>query len=138
MNVNLPSDNVIVPDPSATDDSASDVGSFSISPESPPIPMQETAPVEKSVETLIPEIGTEQLSQPEVEVPVPAVLVEEPVQEETPLAPVADITPAEHVVDKRKHSAGDNALKTTHKVTAAADAEEADFIDHVEEVHTIK
>jgi len=132
MNVNLPSDNVIVPDPSATDDSASDVGSFSISPESPPIPMQETAPVEKSVETLIPEIGTEQLSQPEVEVPVPAVLVEEP------LAPVADITPAEHVVDKRKHSAGDNALKTTHKVTAAADAEEADFIDHVEEVHTIK
>lgn len=137
MNDSLPIDNAVVPDPVAQDDTPSDVNTFSISPEAPLIQIPEVAPIKEAVEKLTPEVGQEQLSSPEISAPVPSALNEEP-KVQQPAAPVVQQAPSEHVVDKRDHDTGDHKLQTTDKITSEADEEEADFIDHVEQVHSIK
>jgi hypothetical protein len=91
------------------------------------------APAPEQVETITPET----LVVPEILVSAPESVVEEAVTEEVPVPVAAPVTPVPNVVDKRVHKVADAApLNTTQKLTTKADEEEADFIEHVEEIHS--
>jgi len=90
------------------------------------------APVPEQIETISPEV----ITSPEVPVAPPEPETKDEVEEVTPAVVATPDAPVPNVVDKRSHKVADvTPLRTTQKLTAEADVEEADFIEHVEEMH---
>ncbi len=129
-------------DPNLTDDSqpSDDLKYYSPSPEQIGTPI----PVESILPEAAAEIKKTLEKASEVEVPQPPPLPnptppEEKAAEITPPPVPQPQIPQPPVVDTRpKINPAAHHLATSQPLTAKADKEEEDFIEHVEEVHTIK
>lgn len=119
-------------DPNLTDnsqDDLNDVKYYSPSPEQmgAPIPVESITPVEKAPEAEV-----------EAPRPTPKPVVEPTLEkpQEAPVVPVAPVKPEQKIVDERPQTTSTaHHLTTNQPLTARADKEEEDFIEHVEQIH---
>ena len=134
MNNDLPSNASVADDATAVSDDSNQVqppASYAPTPE-----QGGYAPAPEQLETISPEVE-EVLVTPEIPVSTQEPVIKEEIEEVAPVVAPTSGTPVPNVVDKRKHKGEeDTPLKTTQKLTEEADEEEADFIEHVEEIHS--
>ena len=129
-------------DPNLTDNSqlSDDLKYYSPSPEQmgAPIPVESILPeASAEIEKTLEKASEVEVPQPPLP-PDPAPLEEKAAEITPPPIPQPE-APQPPVVDERpKTKPATHPISTSQPLTAQADKEEEDFIEHVEEVHTIK